>query len=118
MNTIGGQELALTALQERGPWEKTNRYITYEPGKRVSYNDMKGDEELNVNIICDKSIDTREHGRLYFYLYILYWIVTTLIIYLIYMKQKATKSTHFLRPYQKHLSKMLDVTKKNIGKLL
>jgi prolyl-tRNA synthetase len=26
MNAIGGQELALTALQERTPWEKTNRW--------------------------------------------------------------------------------------------
>ena len=26
MNAIGGQELALTALQERGSWEKTNRW--------------------------------------------------------------------------------------------
>lgn len=104
-------------LMDISPWEKTNRYITYEPGKRVSYNDMKGDEELNVNIICDNSIDTREHGRLYFYLYILYWIVTTLIIYLIYMKQTGTKSTTFIRPYQKHVSNIVTSAKKNIRRL-
>lgn len=85
------------------PWEKKNKYISYEPGKRVIIEDLANNnhiEDLNVNILCDKNIYSRPYSNFYLYIYILYWIVTILIIYAIkkylstgnkYKKQKFIK---------------------------
>ena len=103
-------------LLDISPWEKTNRYITYEPGKRVFYENMSGDEELNVNIVCDKSIDTREHGKLYLYLCILYWIVTTIVLYVMYKKRSSIIS--YTRLYKKNIGRFFSSTKKQLYNVL
>jgi hypothetical protein len=36
------------------PWTKSNKYITYEPGKRKHYKELTNNEELNINVLCDK----------------------------------------------------------------
>ena len=65
--------------------EKTNKYVSYEPGKKVpiSYFDGHNTEEINVNILCDEKIKSVSYGNFYLYFYILYWIISIAIIYLI-----------------------------------
>jgi hypothetical protein len=67
------------------PWEKADKYISYEPGKKVpiSYFNGNNTEELNVNILCDENIKSVSYGNFYLYFYILYWIISIAIIYLI-----------------------------------
>lgn len=75
------------ALMDLDPWTKTNKYITYEPGKRKNYNELTNNEDLNINVLCDKNSITENPSNFYFYIYILYYIVSGIIIYYIVKKQ-------------------------------
>ncbi len=70
------------ALNDLAPWDKTDKLITYEPGKRMQYESTTGKDAINVNIICEKSITTTPS---YFYLifYLIYWIVSLILLYYI-----------------------------------
>jgi hypothetical protein len=63
------------------PWEKKNKLVTYEPGKRLDYTQITGKDAINTNIICEKT-NTCKPSNFYLGLYILYWIVFLLVIYL------------------------------------
>jgi len=68
------------------PWDKTDKYVSYEPGKRVLMEDLVNNnqvEDLNVNILCDKNVYSRSYSNFYLYIYILYWIVSLAILYAI-----------------------------------
>jgi hypothetical protein len=43
------------ALMDLDPWTKSNKYITYEPGKRKNYEELTNNEDLNINVLCDKN---------------------------------------------------------------
>jgi hypothetical protein len=82
------------------PWNKQGNYITYEPGRRVYMEDLKH-EEINVNVMCDNNIQTIQPNRFYFYFYILYWIVSILVIYVIVKLWNGKKPTKRVRPRRK-----------------
>ena len=64
--------------------DKTNNCITYEPGRKVKMTDVNTYDDINVNILCDASIQTKQGGGNYLYLYILYWIVSSILLYVTY----------------------------------
>jgi hypothetical protein len=77
-------------MMDLAPYDKRDKYITYEPGRRV-YMDETTYEELNVNVVCDRNIETAQPSSFYLYVYILYWIVSFILIYLIVKWFKGTK---------------------------
>lgn len=92
------------ALIDLPPWDKKNKLITYEPGKRMIYEEITGNDPINTNIICEKS---NTIGPSYFYLfcYLIYWIVSLYVIYYIgkwfikknYFRNMFKNSSKFLR---------------------
>jgi hypothetical protein len=71
------------ALMDISPFEKKNKYISYEPGKRILLEEITNKEELNVNIICEKDCNSVPYSSFYLFFYILYWIISLIIIYII-----------------------------------
>lgn len=71
------------------PYYKKDNYITYEPSKRVIYNDLNKKENLNINIICDENAKSVSCSNYYLYFYIIYWIVSIIIIYFIFKWWKS-----------------------------
>jgi hypothetical protein len=66
------------------PYEKKNKYISYEPGKRVYFENLiNKEEELNVNIVCDKKINSISYGNYYMYIYIIFLFTSLLVVYTI-----------------------------------
>ncbi len=70
------------SMMDINPFMKKDKYITYEPGRRVFMEDTVY-EELNVNVMCDQNIKTVQPSSFYFYIYLLYWIVSIFIIYIV-----------------------------------
>jgi hypothetical protein len=78
------------------PWDKTDKYVSYEPGRRVVMEDLVNNnqfEDLNVNILCDKNVYSRSYSNFYLYIYILYWIVSLAALYAI--KQYLSKGNNY-----------------------
>jgi len=76
-------------MMDLAPWDKTS-YVTYEAARRA-YLDEIDYEDLNINVICDRAVNTAESSSFYFWLYLLYWIVTCVAIYLVWPKRKVNK---------------------------
>lgn len=68
------------ALNDLAPWDKTNKLITYEPTKRMNYENITGQDSINTNIICEKSIITTP-SNFYLFFYLIYWIISLILIY-------------------------------------
>ena len=81
-------------LIDISPSDKKGRYVSYEPGRRVSFDDLVKEEDINVNIICDPTTPITDCSNYYLYFYTLYWIVSLVILYLIYdfMRYKGSIS--------------------------
>lgn len=81
------------------PWDKKNKLITYEPGKRMIYEEITGNDTININIICENSNTT---GPSYFYLffYLIYWIVSLYVIY--YFGKWFIKKNYFRKIFKNH----------------
>ena len=62
------------------PWDKNDKRITYEPGKRINYESITGKDPINTNIICEKS-KTTETSIFSFIFYIIFWIVFICVFY-------------------------------------
>lgn len=72
------------ALMDISPNDKKNKYISYEPGRRIYFEKLiNKKEDLNVNIICDKKINSISYGNYYMYMYILFLFTSILIVYII-----------------------------------
>jgi hypothetical protein len=72
------------ALMDISPYEKKNKYISYEPGKRVYFENLINKiEDLNVNIVCDKKINSISYGNYYMYIYIIFLFTSLLVVYTI-----------------------------------
>ena len=69
----------IVTLNDINPWEKNNKLITYEPGKRMNYESITGMDDINTNIICENRITT-EPGNFYIYMYLIYWILSFFIL--------------------------------------
>jgi len=72
------------AFMDISPEDKKNNYVTYEPGKRIMFDNVNKTEELNINIICDPNATTVSYSNYYLLFYILYWIISLICIYLFY----------------------------------
>jgi hypothetical protein len=70
------------ALNDLVPWDKTDKLITYEPGKRIQYESITGKDSININIICENSI-TKTPSNFYLIFYIIYWIISLILLYYI-----------------------------------
>lgn len=71
-------------LMDISPWEKKDKYVTYEPTRRVLMEDLiHREEELNINVLCDKNVKTVTYGNYYLYFYIIYWIATFILLYFV-----------------------------------
>jgi hypothetical protein len=68
------------ALNDLAPWDKTNKLISYEPGKRINYELITGTDPINTNIICG-NLNNNEPSYCYLFFYIIYWIVSLIVIY-------------------------------------
>jgi|TARA_E500000178_G_scaffold233521_1_gene229989 hypothetical protein len=73
------------------PYEKQGKLVSYEPGKRISVDRCKECQDTNINIICDNNIRSCDPGTYYFYCYILYWILSFVILYLLFKWEKPLK---------------------------
>lgn len=69
------------ALMDISPGEKKDKYVTYEPGRRIIFEELIGKEDLNVNIICDKNVTTVPCGNYYLYVFILFLLLGLIFLY-------------------------------------
>lgn len=79
-------------LNDVDPWNKNNKLITYEPGRRMNYENITGYDPINTNIICIKSITTKPG---YFYLICLVFIIFIIIIICMFSNKKIKKFKKF-----------------------
>lgn len=70
-------------LMDISPYEKNGKYVSYESSRRRIFEELADNEDLNVNILCDKNANSIPYSNYYLYFYILYWIVSLIVIYLI-----------------------------------
>ena len=86
----------LITMIDISPNEKRGKLVSYEPGERISVDHCKERQDTNVNIICDSNVPSCNPGAYYFYCYILYWILSFVIVYLLFKwrspLKKAAKS--------------------------
>jgi hypothetical protein len=78
--------------------EKKDKYYTYEPSKRIIFDDLIENEDLNINIICDTSVTSVSYSNYYLYWFIFY-LVLLIILYII--------SHWILKDNSKRVPKML-----------
>ena len=70
-------------LMDLSPYDKINKYISYESSRRRIFEDLEDKEDLNVNIICDTNVNSVSYSNYYLYFYIMYWITSFIILYFI-----------------------------------
>ena len=97
------------ALIDISPYDKMGKYVSYEPGRRRIIEELANEhEDLNVNIICDKRVNTISCSNYYLYFYIAYWIVSLIVLYIIakvwygevwYGGYKLKRVSRFLRGF-------------------
>jgi len=89
-------------MMDLPPWEKTNKYITYESGRRAILNELLESnvlEDLNVNILCDNAVYSRSYSNFYLYGYIVYWILSIILLYILSKLWKGEYSIKKLKAY-------------------
>jgi len=91
-------------MMDLAPWEKINKYVSYEPGRRVNIEDVNNKlENLNVNILCNKNVYSRSYSNFYLYFYVLYWVVSLIILYIIkktLFKSYNVRKLKFLKKFK------------------
>jgi hypothetical protein len=87
-------------LLDISPDEKKNKYVGYEPGARIMYDDISKQEKLNVNIICDTQSTSISFGNYYLYMLTLF-IVLCIIIYLFFKDKYKLKKRKPMSKYNK-----------------
>ena len=65
------------------PWNKRGKYVSYEAGKRIMFEDLPEDGvgEINVNIICDTKVFSRAESNFYLYIYLAVAAIVFLTVY-------------------------------------
>jgi hypothetical protein len=89
-------------LKDIEPWNKKDRFVTYEPNKRLEYKDAKTEETINVNVIC-QMIQTIEPSNYYLYLFI---FIVLLFIILYYFTKHTFKGNKKSKIRSKTRSKL------------
>jgi len=74
------------ALIDLPPYEKKNNIISYEPGKRVNFENSKSYTDTNINIICDKNIPSVDPSNYYLYILLLLLFIFVIIVLYLYVK--------------------------------
>ena len=72
------------ALIDISPYEKNNKYISYEPGRRKIFEELVNKEDLNINILCDNNAYSISYKNYYFYILIIYSLIIIIFLYLIF----------------------------------
>jgi hypothetical protein len=75
------------SLMDLDPWTKEGKYISYEPIRRI---DHLGTEDINVIVCCDPSIQVLQTSNYYLYMYLIYWIVSFILLYYFYRWMNGT----------------------------
>ena len=71
------------ALIDIAPYDKVNKYISYEPGRRRLMEELYEKEELNVNIICDNRANYVSCSNYYLFFYLICFILILIVFYVI-----------------------------------
>ena len=71
-------------LNDLSSSEKKDKIISYEPGKNIDISKGKSCKETNINILCDPNIKHTSRVKYYFYCYLIYWIISSVLLYLLY----------------------------------
>jgi len=74
------------------PNEKKNKYVSYESGKRLLYENVRPQEDLNINIICDKQATSITFSHYYLYMFIMFVLIVVTIFYVIRNQRLPRKS--------------------------
>lgn len=82
----------VVTLNDLAPWDKNDKLITYEPGKRMNYESITGMDPINTNIICENT-KTTEPGYFYIFIYLIYWILSFFL--LLYIGRWLSKKGYF-----------------------
>jgi hypothetical protein len=90
------------ALIDIAPSDKINKYVSYEPGKRILIEDLNKKEELNINIICNDHIKCIPSSNYYLYFYLISFILILTIFYLI---RKITYGNYKIKKFNKKIVK-------------
>lgn len=80
-------------LNDLSPSEKKNKIISYEPGNNIDITKCTSCKKTNVNILCDPNIKHTSPGKYYFYCYLIYWVISSLVLYLLYKYKVTNKLT-------------------------
>ena len=82
-------------LMDISPWEKKDKFVTYEPGKRVLNSVLikeNGTEDINVNVLCDEKIKTVPVSNFYLYLAVFLLLIAILSKYAIQLNVSKHKN--------------------------
>jgi hypothetical protein len=74
------------------PWEKANKYISYEPAKTISINKITDSEITNINIFCDDSITIKSGSNFYFFILLFLLILIYLLCFSTWFKSTLKRS--------------------------
>ena len=69
-----------------------DKLLTYEPGKHCDFENSNQIKTTNINIICNKDYIIKSPDYSFLYIYIIYWILSFIIIYFIIKYKKYIKS--------------------------
>lgn len=96
------------ALIDIAPYDKVNKYISYEPGRRRLIEELDDTEELNVNIICDSRANYVSSSNYYLYFYLICFILILTVFYII---KKIKYSNYKIRKINKNTKNILQYFK-------
>ena len=97
----------LTSFTDLKPEERNGNFITYEPGKRINYEDITMNDDQNINIICLKGVKTLELSSVFINEpHTLLYLLVFLIICIYIFKIKKSK-----------INNIPSITKSTIGSL-
>ena len=71
------------ALIDIAPYDKVNKYVSYEPGRSRIMEELDDTEDINVNIICDNGANYISCSNYYLYFYLICFILILFVFYII-----------------------------------
>ena len=90
------------ALIDIAPYDKVNKYVSYEPGRRMLIEELDDKEELNVNIICDSRANYVSYSNYYLYFYLICFILILTVFYII---KKTRQANYKIKKINKNTKK-------------
>lgn len=87
-------------MNDISPSDKNGRYISYEPNQRAFLTDVDVTDE-NINIICDRTIQTMPDSNYYRFVGILHFLLLIAVFYILYKAWFSDCNSTF-RAYTAH----------------